>query len=188
MIDLYVNMVYLIPQRMWRHVSEDENGCWIWNGAKKEGYGITIVRGRRRKAHRVFYESFRCRIENQIDHLCRVRNCVNPSMTHWQKAPPREPGVYWTRVNGGKPCATLLFKARWYFFEDEQAWTEAELIRLGHEWGPRVLPPGEDDSGDSMPTNEQLREALDRFVGVTDQMRGLDPDGLSRSEPGDERP
>lgn len=57
--------------------------CWIWNGAKlANGYGrLTINDGRKAfLAHRISYELNVGRIPEklQIDHLCRVRNCVNP--------------------------------------------------------------------------------------------------------------
>jgi len=51
--------------------------CWLWEGRlDKDGYGIF---GKIR-AHRWSYEVFREEIPRglQIDHLCRVRNCVNP--------------------------------------------------------------------------------------------------------------
>lgn len=63
-----------------------ESGCWIWMGeiAKSHGYGIVngpIGNGKRRDyAHRIFHERFKGPIPEglTIDHLCRVRCCVNP--------------------------------------------------------------------------------------------------------------
>lgn len=55
----------------------DENGCWIWQRAiSHNGYGNYGNRG----AHRVFYEVFNGALIDgmEIDHLCRVRCCVNP--------------------------------------------------------------------------------------------------------------
>src|SRR3990167_10748674 len=57
-------------------------GCWLWTGALKEnGYGAFGVNYRSGYAHRFSYENFRGPIPHglTIDHLCRVRNCVNPS-------------------------------------------------------------------------------------------------------------
>lgn len=58
------------------------NGCWRWSASKKTGgYGQVTHLGRCRSAHRVFYEVLRGPIPAglHIDHLCRNRDCVNPS-------------------------------------------------------------------------------------------------------------
>jgi len=50
--------------------------CWLWRAClDRYGYGKTAV-----KAHRWVYEFCVGPIPNhlQIDHLCRVRHCVNP--------------------------------------------------------------------------------------------------------------
>lgn len=52
--------------------------CWLWLGVTDEkGYG----RFGKRAAHRMTYELLVGPIPDglQIDHLCRVRNCVNPA-------------------------------------------------------------------------------------------------------------
>jgi hypothetical protein len=62
----------------------DPNGCWLWLGNKSFGYGyLSNVGGRggkRVRAHRHVYEKMRGPIPDgmTIDHLCRVRACVNP--------------------------------------------------------------------------------------------------------------
>lgn len=57
--------------------------CWIWNGSLScEGYGIFILRGHIPIGAHVFsYKIAHGEVEpgKQIDHLCRVRCCVNPS-------------------------------------------------------------------------------------------------------------
>lgn len=66
--------------RLLRAVVE-RNGCWIWpNAPDSDGYPIVKVGGRSRRAHRLFYEMLVGPIPDglQLDHLCRVRNCVNP--------------------------------------------------------------------------------------------------------------
>lgn len=61
----------------------DYHACWIWTGAKTCGYGA-IGMGRRgeptRHAHRLIYEAIHGPLPAkwQVDHLCRVRACVNP--------------------------------------------------------------------------------------------------------------
>jgi hypothetical protein len=56
--------------------------CWEWMGAKNpHGYGRFWVGRKCYQAHRVIYEGAVGTIPDGlvIDHLCRVRHCVNPS-------------------------------------------------------------------------------------------------------------
>jgi HNH endonuclease len=56
-------------------------GCWLWaGGVSPNGYGKLKFEGQMRCAHRVAYVLFRGSIpsDRQLDHLCRVRACVNP--------------------------------------------------------------------------------------------------------------
>lgn len=59
-----------------------ETPCWVWQGSDDgDGYG-TVRRDRRTlKAHRFYYEQVRGPIPDglQLDHLCRIRRCVNPA-------------------------------------------------------------------------------------------------------------
>lgn len=64
---------------------EPNSGCWIWIGSvNPDGYGRLTLRYRSEKAHRVAYEHFVGPIPAgfQVDHLCRLRRCVNPSVAH----------------------------------------------------------------------------------------------------------
>lgn len=59
---------------------EDANGCWIWQRrCLNSGYGA-ISRDGHRVAHRWYYERYVGPIPEgmDLDHLCRVRTCVNP--------------------------------------------------------------------------------------------------------------
>lgn len=70
-----------LEERFWAKV-EKSDGCWLWTGAKTTtGYGSVWLDGRSVKAHRVAYELLVGRIPDglTIDHLCRVRLCVNPA-------------------------------------------------------------------------------------------------------------
>jgi hypothetical protein len=73
-----------ILERFWRHASPEPNsGCWLWDGARNaKGYGLLGNRmsGRSQLAHRVAYELFCESIPEGkvLDHLCRVKCCVNP--------------------------------------------------------------------------------------------------------------
>ena len=58
-----------------------DSGCWLWiSSINGSGYGMFYADGKMKKAHRVSYEWFVGPIPNDLvlDHLCRVRNCVNP--------------------------------------------------------------------------------------------------------------
>lgn len=57
--------------------------CWIWCvNVTDQGYGYyhDKVTRKNRSAHRLIYESLRGPIPESmtLDHLCRVRRCVNP--------------------------------------------------------------------------------------------------------------
>jgi hypothetical protein len=68
------------------------DGCWLWTGSlSPTGYGERIRRsGNRQAPHRVVYELMVGPIPEGlvIDHLCRVRNCVNPA--HLEPVTQRE--------------------------------------------------------------------------------------------------
>jgi len=60
---------------------EAETLCWLWKGARdKDGYGTFWLKRTNYRAHRLLYEIVKGPIsdELQIDHICRVRRCVNP--------------------------------------------------------------------------------------------------------------
>ncbi len=59
----------------------DPSGCWLWNGhVESNGYARFGGGPRRDGAHRWAYRLFVGPIPEGlvIDHLCRVRHCVNP--------------------------------------------------------------------------------------------------------------
>lgn len=69
------------PARLGHRIAVDEDGCWIWQGARQpEGYGRIKVRGRMDMAHRLAYRLAKGAIPAffQIDHLCFTPSCVNP--------------------------------------------------------------------------------------------------------------
>ncbi len=64
-----------------RYIPVTESGCWLWlAGCTSGGYGAIRISGLQTGAHRVAYELYRGTIPEElcIDHLCRVRCCVNP--------------------------------------------------------------------------------------------------------------
>jgi hypothetical protein len=69
-------------ERFWRKVERiPEAGCWIWMGATSCGYGHVRLQKQCRLAHRVSFELSGGVIPDGmvLDHLCRVRCCVNPA-------------------------------------------------------------------------------------------------------------
>lgn len=71
--------------------SSDPSGCWIFTGNGKGsgksvktegvGYGQLYHNGKKCMAHRYSYEYYKNETIPdglQLDHLCRVKNCVNP--------------------------------------------------------------------------------------------------------------
>lgn len=61
----------------------DKSGsCWLWTASRdRYGYGQVRIGGKQKRAHRVAYELLVGPIPSglQVDHLCRVRHCVNPA-------------------------------------------------------------------------------------------------------------
>jgi len=61
-----------------RHVRYDNGFCWIWTGAKSQGYGKLVIDGKHIRAHRWLYEQMREPIQGILHHECRNQTCVNP--------------------------------------------------------------------------------------------------------------
>ena len=80
-----------LPVRMQQKIRTQDLGhdtpCWVWHGATREnGYGVIAKpRGAGQQglmgSHRYAYELLVGPIPagHQIDHLCRIRACANPS-------------------------------------------------------------------------------------------------------------
>lgn len=81
---------------------EKTDTCWLWQaGRNADGYGTIYADGRTRAAHRVSYEIHVGPIPEgmTLDHLCRVRHCVNPA--HLEPVTNRE-----NILRGTAPTAT----------------------------------------------------------------------------------
>lgn len=82
------NAIPLPHERIVRRIDVDpESGCWLYRGTRNVGgyatYWSARKRGGRsfpRLAHRLMYRALRGEIPagTELDHLCRVRHCVNP--------------------------------------------------------------------------------------------------------------
>ena len=72
-----------LEQRMEEHINYEPNsGCWIWGGATThDGYAVYKINNKTYYAHRSVYEKEKGPIPDglTLDHICRVRCCVNPN-------------------------------------------------------------------------------------------------------------
>lgn len=86
-------------ERFWEKVNKDGpipewdsslGRCWVWLGATQKGYAEFRSLGENVRGHRYSYELLVGPIPDGlvIDHLCHVRNCVNPA--HLQPVTFRE--------------------------------------------------------------------------------------------------
>ncbi len=70
-------------ERFWSKVDKaDLDGCWRWTASiDRRGYGRFTYEGKWRFAHRVGYLLTIGTVPEglELDHLCRVPSCVNPS-------------------------------------------------------------------------------------------------------------
>lgn len=82
----------LLPEHIRRNfAAADPHGCWLWTRSlNRGGYGLASLKGHTYQAHRLVY---RLLIGDPpaglvLDHLCRVRHCVNPD--HLEPVTPAE--------------------------------------------------------------------------------------------------
>lgn len=66
----------------WDFVTKTET-CWLWTHTRRNGYGLGWDKRTHkvRPVHRIAWEELVGPIPEglQLDHLCRIRNCVNPA-------------------------------------------------------------------------------------------------------------
>lgn len=77
-------------ETVWERINKTDT-CWLWTGGlNQDGYGKMSLNSKTKVVHRWLYEQLVGPIPGglQIDHLCRVRNCVNPS--HLEPVTPQE--------------------------------------------------------------------------------------------------
>lgn len=135
----------MLSERLFSKLEAEPNtGCWLWIGRlQKDGYGEVDMGAKRiAKAHRAVWEELVGPIPGglQVDHLCRVRSCVNPDhlelVTSWentmrgnhprsivirtgrcQRGHERSPENLYVYKNGStshcRPCANLTARERW---------------------------------------------------------------------------
>ena len=84
--------------------------CWLWTGSlNRNGYGRVRHPDTQRDvvAHRLVYEAARGPIPTglQLDHLCRVRRCVNPA--HLEPVTQRENLLRGETITAASAAATV---------------------------------------------------------------------------------
>ena len=81
-----------VQERFWTKVDKaGAGGCWLWTASTTAaGYGQLWVGGTMQYGHRLAYEWTVGPIPSglHLDHLCRVRHCVNPA--HLEPVTPGE--------------------------------------------------------------------------------------------------
>ena len=116
-------------KRFWRKVTKTDT-CWLWNGGKVYGYGSLTVRKKSHRAHKFIYEFFNGLVPDGkvIDHICGVRNCVNPK--HMEVVEQRENVIRGKCHTNKKSKLPLgVFKNGNYF--SAVKWIKGKRIYLG---------------------------------------------------------
>lgn len=118
---------------------EDESGCWLWQGSLTRGYGRIKVDGDFKMAHRTVLEATTGREipeELEVDHLCRVKHCVNPD--HLEAVTASENVLRYkatiTHCKNGHPRSPENRNRQGWCGQCADAWGKAEYQR---EWFKR---------------------------------------------------
>lgn len=96
-----------LAQYLVNHIKPDGIDCWLWTGPiDVNGYGHVNVGSTTTTAHRAVYRGLVGNIPAalELDHLCRVRHCVNPDhlepVTHLENVRRRRIVFQPTCANG----------------------------------------------------------------------------------------
>ena len=94
-----------LPRHVRRNIGPGAGGCWLWLRSKSpDGYGWASLGNRTYTAHRLVYRLTGHAIPEGLvlDHLCRVRHCVNPA--HLEPVTNRENLARGDTPTGWKQC------------------------------------------------------------------------------------
>jgi len=113
-------------------------GCFEWTGAlERTGYARVNVRGpddgvRKLCAHRVAYELWVGPIPDglQLDHLCRVRHCVNP--LHLEPVTARENTVRGVSLAAQNATLTQCRRGHPFDKQNTMRWRGKRICRACH--------------------------------------------------------
>jgi hypothetical protein len=167
-------------RRFWAHITKTD-GCWLWSGATVSGgYGYFVAGskkiGTRRlvRAHRFAYEVMVGAIPpgHDLDHLCRVVNCVNPahlepvthrenllrgtgasarnaSKTHCSKGHPYDEANTGAGKDGRRYCKACnrAKVAHYKRLRRERAWQPQEVAAAARDTAREEVPLAADDGG-----------------------------------------
>lgn len=121
----------------------NERGCWLWQGKlNTNGYVNVKYRGCIWKLHKLVWEHFNGPVPDglELDHLCRLKNCWNPSDEHLE---PVTHKVNCQRGNAGKNSTIGQFwkskthcpSGHEYNEENTKAWRGKRYCRACHRLG-----------------------------------------------------
>ena len=152
-------MTASLAARMAERIEKTE-GCWYWRGNVNPatGYGRLGIGQRNFAAHRLSYELHVGPIPEglDLDHLCRVRHCVNPAhlepVTRWEntrrgvgitaqraRSNVCKHGHEYTTENtiiqrGYRLCRTCKERRDTYWKEQRRNPKDPTRCKQGHEW------------------------------------------------------
>lgn len=121
-----------VAARFWSKVDKDGaipsdrpdlGPCWEWTGARAgTGYGSIRQYNRARPAHIVSWEYANGSVPEgrELDHLCRVRHCVNPSHL--------EPVTRLTNVRRGRGHGSETHCPKGHSYDDAYTYTTASGV------------------------------------------------------------
>jgi len=123
---------------------EPNSGCWLWLAARdKNGYGVINISGKMRSAYRAAYEDSvgPVPVGLELDHLCRVRCCVNPA--HLEAVTHQVNQLRGNSVSGVNARKTHCVHGHLYTPESTYRRRFGKGCRICHNARRRVSPPHE---------------------------------------------
>lgn len=109
----------------------DRSGeCWLWTGQLDQaGYAKVKIDGRMQKGHRVAYQAWVGPIPEglQLDHLCRVRRCVNPA--HLEPVTNRENTLRGENIVGINAAKTHCKRGHPFDEANTRVWRNSRICK-----------------------------------------------------------
>jgi hypothetical protein len=125
------------PDAFWSRCAHDPlTGCWLWTATiSRDGYGSLKWKINGRSTHgayRVAYVALVGIVPDglHLDHLCRVRRCVNPA--HLEPVTPRENilrGTAPSARNARKVACSSCGGALSFMSQEPQSWRRCQACR-----------------------------------------------------------